>query len=165
MQHNSIAELLREEFAEEVKSTRQVLERIPEEKLTWGPHPKSMTLGQLAFHVTLLPGGLSDFYSETEREIPDVPLSSPKNLSALFAAFEDSTTKTEQKLSAWDDSDLMTECRIKQGEQTIMSAPRYMMLRSTLFNHWYHHRGQLTVYLRLLDVPVPGVYGPSADEN
>ncbi|SDI04215.1 DinB family protein [Alteribacillus bidgolensis] len=161
----AVSDLLIKEFTDEVHATRQVLERIPEDKLSWSPHPKSMSLGQIALHTAVIPGELAEYFSESNREVPQVLLPEAATRKEILSAFDSSIETAEQKLAAWNEVDLMSEWQMKQGEETIMTAPRFFMLRSLMFNHWYHHRGQLTVYLRLLDVSVPAVYGSSADEN
>ncbi|PTM59654.1 DinB family protein [Desmospora activa] len=158
-------DLLLREFTEEVKTTRRVLQCIPEEKLSWTPHPKSLSLGQLAYHVAVIPGELAMFLSELTREVPSVPFPEATSLSELLSALDRSEATATAQLSAWGEDDLMAEWKMVQGDQTIIAVPRIVMMRSILFNHWYHHRGQILVYLRLLDVPVPAVYGSSADEN
>jgi uncharacterized damage-inducible protein DinB len=136
-----------QELAMEAATTRRVLERVPESKLVWRPHERSMSLGQLALHVAA----------------GDPP--SAASHGALMAAFDESVTHAQRHLESLSDARAMAMWTLKHGEMPLFSAPRVGMIRSFLFNHWYHHRGQLVVYLRLLDVPVPSVYGPTADEN
>jgi uncharacterized damage-inducible protein DinB len=158
-------DLLIAELTEEAAITRRVLERVPEEKLSWTPHPKSMSLGQLALHVALIPGSLAEFLSELTRETPSFSFPEATSLSEILLALNKSEATALAKLSAWGKDDLVAEWKLTQGTQTIITAPRIKMVRSLMLNHWYHHRGQLVVYLRLLGVPVPSVYGPSADES
>ncbi|QYR23938.1 DinB family protein [Paenibacillus sp. sptzw28] len=154
------------ELAQEAASTRRVLERVPENKLAWAPHPKSMTLGQLALHVAVIPGALAEFLNDLIREAPSSQRApEPASLAEILTAFDSSVEAAKLKLSSWGEDDLMAEWKMISGTETIIALPRVGMARSVMFNHLYHHRGQLTVYLRLLDVPVPSVYGPSADEN
>ncbi|WP_408006412.1 DinB family protein [Pseudalkalibacillus sp. A8] len=157
--------VLIDEFKNELEMTRNVLKRIPEDKLTWCPHPKSMSVGQLGLHTAVIPGKLAELFSELERAIPTVPLPEPASLDEILLALEKSKRVGMDHLSQWGEEDLEAEWRMTDGKNTLMAAPRLAMVRSLMLNHWYHHRGQLTVYLRLLDVPVPAVYGPSADEN
>jgi len=157
-------DLLATELTDEAAITRRVLERVPEEKLSWRPHPKSMSLGQLALHVAGIPGGLAEFLSEPTQEIPTFSFPEPTSLSEILIAFDKSEATALSKLSGWGRDDLMAQWKLTQGIETIITTPRIKMVRSLMFNHWYHHRGQLVVYLRLLGVPVPSVYGPSADE-
>lgn len=161
----TMSEALIAEVTREAATTRRVLERVPEGKLSWAPHPKSMSLGTLALHIAMLPGGLAEFLSEPVREIPTFTPPHATSLHQILSALDESVANATRKLSAWREDDLMAEWRMMRGADTLMALPRIDMLRSVMLNHWYHHRGQLTVYLRLLDVPVPSVYGPSADEN
>jgi uncharacterized damage-inducible protein DinB len=154
-----------DELTREAETTRRVLERVPEDKLSWKPHAKSMSLGQLALHVAQTPGGVADFISEPEREAPEFSRPEPSSRRELLAALEQSVASAKAKLSGWGDAGLMAEWKMKRGGDTLLALPRIGMVRSIMLNHWYHHRGQLVVYLRLLEVPVPSVYGPSADEN
>ncbi|WP_096187209.1 DinB family protein [Evansella halocellulosilytica] len=161
----SLANFLMKEFTEEIASTRRILKRVPEDKLSWTPHQKSMSLGQLAMHIAIIPGELSNFFSELSREIPSVPLREATSLYEILTTLDNSEEMAKKWLSTWSNEDLMAEWKMTKGNETIMSAPRMLMVRSIMLNHWYHHRGQLTVYLRLLDLPVPAIYGPSADED
>jgi len=154
------------ELHEEAKSTKRLLERIPEESLAWQPHPKSLSLGQLSLHVARIPGGMSRL---AQREVFDVlavrgDYTVPTSKQAILAAFEDGISAATTYLTNLTAEEAATIWRMKAGEKEIMAVPRVGMLRVLLLNHWYHHRGQLTVYLRLLDVPLPIVYGRSADE-
>lgn len=160
-----IKDALVAELNREVPVTRRVLDRVPDDKLLWKPHPKSMSLGTLALHVATVPGGVAEFVSESPREAPDFIAPQPTSKREILEAFEQMTTTARQQLEAWSDDDLATEWRMTQAGKTLLALPRLEMLRSVMFNHWYHHRGELLVYLRLLDIPVPAVYGPSADEN
>jgi uncharacterized damage-inducible protein DinB len=161
-----IADTLIMELEREAKTTRRVLERVPEDKLTWKPHTKSMSLGQLAQHVATIPGTVSgmarlDSY-DVEKSSESAELEST---AALLAAFEKCLAQAKTNLGATDDAAMMANWSFTMGGRPIMTVPRIGVYRSILLNHLYHHRGQLTVYLRLLNVPVPSIYGPSADEN
>lgn len=153
------------ELTEEAAATRRVLERVPEDKLSWAPHPKSMSLGVLALHVAMIPGALAELLSEPTREMPTVPRPEATSRAEILSALEESVAAASARLSAWGEEDLMAEWRLTHGGETILARPRVAVVRAVMLNHWYHHRGQVLVYLRLLDVPVPAVYGPSADEN
>jgi len=156
-----------QEFEQESKTTRRVLERVPTDKLTWKPHAKSMSLGQLAMHVAMIPGFITGWATEDTLEFsgPGGP-QDPKSTSEVLAAHEESITKTKQALSSIGDAGLGQMWAMKTPDgKTIMSMPKGALVRSVALNHLYHHRGQLSVYLRLLDVPVPSIYGPSADEQ
>lgn len=162
-----IADACVEELTLEAATTKRVLERVPEARLKWQPHQKSMSLGQLALHVATLPGLVTQFLSGDELDFDAVPKEPPTvaTQAALLAAFASSTEQTRSYLADLSDERATSIWRLVTGDRSLLAAPRAAMLRSLLFNHWYHHRGQLLVYLRLLDVPVPPVYGPTADEN
>jgi uncharacterized damage-inducible protein DinB len=160
----ALAEPLIAELTHEAGATRRALERVPESRLSWKPHAKSMSLGQLAFHVASVPGAIADLVSEPVRELPVVPRPEAKSVDEVLATFEKSVARAIEKLSAWGDESLKQTFKLTRNGQTVLEMPRIVMIRSVMLNHWYHHRGQLTVYLRLLDVPVPAIYGASADE-
>lgn len=155
------------ELAMESAATRRVLERVPEGELSWRPHPKSMSLGQLALHVATLPGMVAGFVRGDELDFSAADGAPPMVAShkALLDAFERSLHDSTAYLESLSDERAGHEWRLTSGERVLFAAPRAGVIRSLLFNHWYHHRGQLLVYLRLLDIPVPSVYGPTADEN
>jgi uncharacterized damage-inducible protein DinB len=155
------------EIAQEAATTRRVLERVPEDKLTWKPHPTSMSLGQLAMHIATIPGAISKLAQVNEFEInpanftPPVPQSSAEILAALDASIQ----AAQEYLSGVSESSAQGMWRAKVNGKDVMAMPRIALLRAIMLNHWYHHRGQLSVYLRMLEVPVPSIYGPSADDN
>ena len=155
------------ELSAEAATTRRVLERVPETSLPWRPHVKSMSLGQLALHVATLPQQLSDFVAADALDFAAAAGAPPAPTSHgdLMTAFDGSVGHAKRYLESLSDARAMETWTLKNGEETLFSALRVGVIRSFLFNHWYHHRGQLVVYLRLLDVPVPSVYGPTADEN
>jgi len=156
-----------QELEQETQTTRRVLERVPDNQLAWRPHEKARTLGQLALHVAMVPGGVAELVaSPSPAQAPqftDDP--SPKSASELIPTLDQSIAKAKKVLGGMDDATLMATWRLMQGERELFAVPRVALLRSIMLNHWYHHRGQLTVYLRELGVPVPSIYGPSADEN
>jgi uncharacterized damage-inducible protein DinB len=155
-----------QELEEEARATRRVLERVPEDRLGWRPHEKSRTLGELALHVAIVPGGVAELVaSPSPAQAPTFTDPSPKSASELIPALEHSIAKAKKLLGGLDDAALTATWRLMQGDRELFAVPRLAVLRSVMLNHWYHHRGQLTVYLRELDVPVPSIYGPSADEN
>ncbi|MFA9456644.1 DinB family protein [Halalkalibacter sp. AB-rgal2] len=154
-----------EEYKREMDMTRETLKRIPEDKLSWKPHEKSMTLGQLGLHIALIPGRLSELFSKLKREVPTVPLGEPESITQLLNALEESEIIAMKHLTIWNEEQLEADWSMVDGEQILMTEPRWVMIRSLMFNHLYHHRGQLTVYLRLLNISVPAIYGASADEN
>ena len=161
-----LADMFIRELELEAKTTRRVLERVPDDKLTWKPHVKSMTLRQLAQHVATIPGGVSTMARLDGYDVEK--FSEPPQLettAAIVAAFDESVAQAKADLAATDDAAMMKDWSFNMGGRAIMTVPRIGVYRAILLNHLYHHRGQLTVYLRLLDVPVPSIYGPSADEN
>lgn len=153
------------ELTQEAAATRRVLERVPEDKLSWTPHSKSMSLGQLALHVAVIPGAIAELLSELQREPPGQGYPEATSRTELLSKLDQGVALATAKLGAWEDDDLKAEWKMTRGDATLIAAPRIAMVRTVMLNHWYHHRGQLLIYLRLLDVPVPSVYGPSADEN
>lgn len=161
----TITESLIAELEREAGTTRRVLERVPEEKLSWKPHVKSMTIGQLALHIAQLPYGITELVDELVREIPNVPRNEAKSRAELLSTLEMSVAHATNRLATWGDAGLFAMWRMTREGRTLMELPRVAVLRSILLNHWYHHRGQLTVYLRLLDVALPPVYGATADEE
>jgi len=157
----TIIEALLQELEQEAQTTRRVLERVPDAALGWKPHPKSMSLGQLALHVATTPGGVAEIAARPGLdEPPQFVQPAAQSAAELVPALEQSLAKARGLLGGMDDRQAMETWTLKSGEQVLMTMPRAIML-----NHWYHHRGQLSVYLRQLNVPVPSIYGPSADEN
>jgi uncharacterized damage-inducible protein DinB len=155
-----------EELEQEAQTTRRVLERIPEDQMNWKPHPKARTLGELALHVATVPGSVAEFIaSPSPAQVPDFIDPSPPSAGELIPALDESIAKAKQILGEMDDATIMATWRMMDGEREVFALPRASLLRSIMLNHWYHHRGQLTVYLRQLDIPIPPIYGPSADEN
>jgi uncharacterized damage-inducible protein DinB len=160
-----LADSLLMEFDQEAQTTKRVLERVPDGKLAWRPHPKSFSLGQLALHIAAGPGQIVAAASQDTAEVPTFTQAEAKSRQEVLDAFSQSVASARAGLKNMDDTRLMSEWTLVKDGKTIMSSPRIQFLRSVLMNHIYHHRGQLSVYLRLLDVPVPSIYGPSADEN
>ncbi|MGH2373411.1 MAG: DinB family protein [Gammaproteobacteria bacterium] len=156
---------LLQELEEEARTTRRVLERVPDNQLTWRPHKKARTLGELALHVASVPGGVAEMAVHSPVQAPRFTDPSPSSASELIPALNQSIARAKKLLAGMDDATLMTTWRMMQGERELFAIPRVALLRSIMLNHWYHHRGQLTVYLRELGVPIPSIYGPSADEN
>ena len=143
-----------------------MLERVPNDKLAWKPHAKSMSLGQLALHVAAAPGQIAALLLKDEVQVPD--FASPPSATSTAEAVETlerSLQEAQRVLKGMDDQTAMSSWKLLRGDKNLFAAPKLTVARSILLNHWYHHRGQLSVYLRLLDVPLPSVYGPSADEN
>src|SRR5260221_8826975 len=162
-----IADPYVDELTSEASTTRRVLERVPEAHLNWRPHEKSMSLGQLALHVATLPRQLTEFVTGDALDFSAAGSAPPTvgSHQELLAAFASSTEQAQSYLAALSDERASATWRLMVGSRELFAAPRAADLRSLLFNHWYHHRGQLLVYLRLLNVPVPSVYGPTADQN
>jgi uncharacterized damage-inducible protein DinB len=162
----SMIDGLLQELEQEAATTRRVLERVPEHQLQWRPHPKARTLGELALHVAMVPGAVARLAAApSPAQAPEFVDPSPKNAAELLPALDESLATAKQVLGGMDDGTLMSTLRMMKGERELFALPRVALLRSILLNHWYHHRGQLSVYLRELDVPLPSIYGPSADEN
>ena len=161
-----IADALLAELEQEMPTTRRVLERVPQAHLSWKPHPKSMSLGQLALHVATVPGTVAELASiDTVAAPPQFVQPEAATAAELLPALSASVAKARTHLGALDDAAMGATWRLMNDGREVMAMPRVALVRAIMLNHWYHHRGQLLVYLRLLDVPVPSVYGPSADEN
>jgi uncharacterized damage-inducible protein DinB len=163
----AIIEGMLKELEEEAQTTRRVLERVPDDRLGWRPHQKARTLGQLALHVAMVPGGVAQLVSSPPpAPAPQFgPDPSPATSAELIPTLDQSIARAKQLLGGMDDAALTSTWRLTNGDRELFATTRAAMLRSIMLNHWYHHRGQLTVYLRELGVPIPSVYGPSADEN
>jgi uncharacterized damage-inducible protein DinB len=163
----TIADLLLPEFDQEMATTRRVLERVPEDKFSWKPHDKSSSMGALASHVANLIKWTVDTMEKTEfdlaRVTPEAMNQSAKNRKELLEWF-DANVPTARAVLAKSDADYSVPWTLKNGEMVFFTMPRYNCVRSFVLNHIVHHRAQLSVYLRLNNVPVPGAYGPSADE-
>jgi uncharacterized damage-inducible protein DinB len=156
-----------DEFREEAALTRRILERVPEDKLTWKPHPKSMALGQLAIHIATVPGAVAKITQPDAFDVSEASFQPPhpRNMAEVYAALDESTREVEAFLGAMTAERAQGDWCAMAGDKELFHKPRIRVLRSIMLNHWYHHRGQLSVYLRLLEVPVPSIYGPSADDN
>lgn len=158
------------EFDQEMAVTRRVLERVPDDKLGWKPHTKSMSLGQLASHVAQLPDWLSNIITADGFDFrpPDAPpyaAADCKSTRELLDTFDRSVATARKAITGIRDESLDDSWTLQAGEYKIFTSPRWSVYRGFGINHIIHHRAQLAVYLRLLDVPVPGIYGPSADES
>lgn len=161
----SIIEGLLQELDQEAQTTRRVLERVPADRLGWKPHDRSMSLGQLALHVATIPGAIAEISQTSPCPIPQFTHPSASSAEELVPALEQSVARAKQILGGMDPASLSNMWRIVDGDKEVLALPVGTVLRSIMLNHWYHHRGQLAVYLRQLEVPVPSMYGPSADEN
>jgi uncharacterized damage-inducible protein DinB len=159
-----ISATLLPEFDTEMATTRRVLERVPSEKGEWKPHPKSFALAHLAQLVAGMPGWITNAITETSLDLAAFPGYTIEKTDTLLERFDTNVADAHQALHQAKDSDFGVIWSLKHGDHVILSQPRGEMVRQTI-NHLIHHRGQLTVYLRLLDVPVPMIYGPTADEK
>ena len=154
------------ELEQEAATTRRVLERVPQEHLTWKPHPKSMSLGQLALHVAIVPGAVAEIAAmDTKPPQPTFVHPEAATAAELVPALTESVAKARRALGGFDDAKMGAMWRLQFDGRDVLAMPRVAFVRAIMLNHWYHHRGQLLIYLRLLNVPVPSVYGPTADEN
>lgn len=166
--HNmSTTQTLLAELKQEAAGTKRILERVPMDKLTWKPHEKSMAIGRLAVHVAEMTEWLTMTITSNELDFSKVPynptvVTSTEELIQLFETKLNAATKA---LETATDEDLKEMWTLRNGEHIIFTLPKAAVIRSMVFNHIVHHRAQLTVYLRLLDIPVPGLYGPSADDK
>jgi uncharacterized damage-inducible protein DinB len=161
----SLAATLIQELEVETATTRRVLERVPDARLNWSPHPKSRSLGQLAWHIATNPGNVMKLAAQNPSDFPTIVDRTPSTSAELLPALDESVATAKSILGGMSDADLTELWRLRSNGHEVMAIPRINFLRAIFLNHWYHHRGQLSVYLRLLDVPVPAIYGPSADEN
>lgn len=166
----SIAQSMLPEFDHEMATTRRVLERVPEADAAWQPHAKSMTLGQIAAHI-----GSAPFYCTAATSRDEFDVAAPdgaaverpgfSTTAALLESFDALVREAREGLAGASDEHLMQPWTLKSGGHTVFTLPRVAAIRFLALNHIIHHRGQLSVYLRLRDVPVPSIYGPSADEK
>ena len=161
----SMVDALLPEFDHEMTTTRKVLERVPEDRFDWKPHTKSFSLGALAAHVAALPTWGAEALTKSELEIAgSQPPTAPPSKADLLGTFDTNVAATRSALAGKTDGELLAVWTLKRGGKALFSMPKANVLRSWVLNHLVHHRRQLSVYLRLLDVPVPSIYGPSADE-
>lgn len=161
----SFSQTLLPEFDEEMKNTRKILECVPDGKFDYKPHPKSMTLGGLATHVAGLPSWTNLTLDTEELNLtPDFKQEEATNRAGLLAMFDKNAASAREKIAVAKDEDWQVTWTLKFAGDTIFSMPRAMVMRTSIMNHLVHHRAQLGVYLRLNDIAIPGMYGPSADE-
>jgi uncharacterized damage-inducible protein DinB len=166
----SISRALLFEFDHEMANTRKTLERVPDDKFSWKPHEKSMSLGGLATHLANIPSWTAQTFDRDELDIappgqPPYRLDEAKSTAALLEAFDKNVTSARAALEAATDENWQGKWSLLMTGKTIFTLPRTAVMRGFVMNHLIHHRAQLGVYLRLLDVPVPSIYGPSADEG
>src|SRR5271165_400842 len=154
------------EFMVEAATTRRVLERVPADKLTWKPHEKSLTLGQLANHIAMVPGRLAPLVESDGLDVTQAQFvpPQPKDVQEILATFEQSVQDASACFATMSDEAALATWTMKRGDRTIFSMPRIGVMRMIMMSHVIHHRGQLSVYLRMLNVQVPSIYGPSADD-
>jgi uncharacterized damage-inducible protein DinB len=163
----SLTQIALGDLKHELSSTRRMLESLPEEHLSWKPHPKSMSLGGLAQHLANLPYWQLLILRDSEMDLAAAPppLSEPRNRDEVLERFTQNAAELREALEQVTDAALMEMWTLRRGDQVILAQPRVAVLRGMGLSHMIHHRGQLSVYLRLLEVDVPGMYGPSADER
>ncbi len=160
----SIAETLRPEFDQEMATTRRLLERVPSQRGRWKPHPKSFALGHLAQLVAWMPGWIANTVGETVLDLAKAPKYSFETTETLLTQFDTNVQAAREAITSSKDADYAVPWSLKHGDRVLLTAPRGTVVRTHL-SHLIHHRGQLSVYLRLNDVPLPPIYGPTADED
>jgi uncharacterized damage-inducible protein DinB len=165
----AIKDALLPEFDHEMGSTRRVLERVPAADLKWTPHEKSFNMGKLAWHISNLPNWTHATLDASVFDLAsigdDARPKEPSSVEEVLKAFDESVKKARDKIAEQTDSAFLSPWTLKQGGQEMFTMPKIAVVRSFVMNHIIHHRGQLTVYLRLRNVPLPALYGPSADEG
>jgi len=165
----AIKDALLPEFDHEMGSTRRVLERVPAADLKWTPHEKSFNMGKLAWHISNIPNWTHATLDASVFDLAsigdDVRPKEPSSIAEVLKAFDESVKKARDKIAEQTDSAFLSPWTLKQGGQEMFTMPKIAVVRSFVMNHIIHHRGQLTVYLRLRNVPLPALYGPSADEG
>ncbi|HEV3077328.1 MAG TPA: DinB family protein [Thermoanaerobaculia bacterium] len=155
-----------DELTREAATTRRVLERVPSDQLGWRPHPKSKSAGELAWHIAAIPGRMARIVQEDDVDIATVkPAPMPETTAGIVELFDRQVAEAKELLAPLDDAALSRVTTMRRGDLKIFSGPKLALLRTLMLNHGYHHRGQLSVYLRLLNVSVPSIYGPTADES
>ena len=161
----SIAKAMLAEFEVQAPVTRKFLERLPEDKLTWKPHNKSMSAGQLAYHLASVPGGIVRFVQNNPAQAPEsFKFPQPASREEILKTYDETIATVRSLLPNFDDAAMNETWRMVAGGREVMAQPRASFLRDVMLSHWYQHRGQFSVYLRMLDVAVPASWGPSADE-
>jgi len=164
----AIKDALLPEFDHEMGTTRRLLERTPEAEFAWKPHEKSFSLGQLAGHVANIPNWCDAILKNTVFDVlslGDTRARMPESTAGLVSQFDKTVAAARAALAATGDPEMLTPWTFKRGEQVVFTMPRVAAIRSFIMNHSIHHRGQLSVYLRLKDVPLPSMYGPTANEQ
>jgi uncharacterized damage-inducible protein DinB len=161
----SLSKALADELKQEAVSTRKMLERVPEDAFDWKPHEKSMSLGRLAGHVAELPSMVVPILTMDELDFSNFQPFMPASVSELTEKFDKNIAAAVEQLKEQPDEHLHKTWRMLSNGKVFFEMPRAAFIRSVMLNHLIHHRGQLSVYLRLRDVPLPSVYGPTADES
>lgn len=161
----AISEALSAEFRQEAKATRQLLERLPQDKLGWKPHEKSMPLARLATHIAELPGWTKMTLKQDSLDVAGFSPTILESVAEILQLFDANVTECLSILADTPDEEYSKTWTMKQNGREVFAAPKAAVMRSFVMNHLIHHRGQLTVFLRLNDVPLPMTYGPSADES
>jgi len=162
----TVAQAFLAEFETQAPITRRYVERVPENKLTWKPHEKSMTAGQLAYHLAFVPGGVIRFVRTNPAQAPDFAgFPQPADKQEILTKFDESIAAVRELLPKFDEAGMKETWRMVSAGREVLAQPRAEFLRDVMFSHWYQHRGQFAVYLRLLNVAVPASWGPSADEE
>ena len=165
----AITDALLPEFDHEMATTRRLLDRVPEDRFSWKPHDKSMTLGQLTGHLANIPYWCTATLNADALDLAtlgdEARPSAPASRAAMLAQFDERVATARARLSKTTDPELLAPWTLRSGDQEYFTMPRVSAIRTFVMNHSIHHRGQLSVYLRLNDVPVPPIYGPTADEQ
>jgi uncharacterized damage-inducible protein DinB len=159
-----IAQELLAEFEIQTPITRRFITRLPVDKLTWKPHPKSLSAGQLALHLAVLPGNVVRAAMSNTAQAPEFHFPEPANLEEILTTFDTSVAVVRGMLPQFDDAAMKETWRLFAGERELLAQPRGLFLRDVMFSHLYQHRGQFSVYLRMLGAAVPASWGPSGDE-
>jgi uncharacterized damage-inducible protein DinB len=156
-----------QEFFHESQTTKRLLERVPEDKLSWKPHEKSMPLGRLATHVTEIPQWAEAIVNQDSLDMATVDFKPVilESRQKVLESLQKNLDKFAEVLGGKDDEVVMASWKLKEGDKVLMDMPRAAAIRGFIISHVIHHRGQLSVYLRENDVPIPSIYGPSADEQ
>jgi uncharacterized damage-inducible protein DinB len=160
----SLGKSILPELEQEMKTTRRLLERVPSDKGQWKPHPKSFSLGHLAQLVSWMPGWITKAARGQDIDLAHGGGYSYEETDSLLQEFDRNVREAQQELASVSDADLQRPWSLKMGDRVLFTLPRIVVIRQNI-NHLIHHRGQLTVYLRLVDVPIPSIYGPTADEK
>ena len=160
----SISDVLLPEFDQEMATTRRLIERVPSEKAEWKPHPKSFSLGHLTQLLSWMPGWITQALHNTELDLSSAGKYSTEKTETLLDMFDQNVREARTAIESARDEDYMVPWSLRMGERVFFTMPRAAVVRQNI-NHLVHHRGQLSVYLRLIDVPLPSIYGPTADER